>query len=632
MWRWPGLAAVLAVTALAGCRGRAPASTSSGRVVVEPTFSADVAPIVFRSCAPCHRPGEAAPFSLLSYADVKQRSRLIADATANGFMPPWLPEPGHGEFAGERRLAPRDIDVLRRWHDRGAPEGNPADRPPLPSFGDGWRLGEPDLVIRLPQPFRLPAESAEVWRNFVLPIPVADTRFVRTIEIRPGNARVVHHALVGVDPTRSSRRRDERDEAPGFDGMDMGDSHAPDGHLLGWSPGMAPFPGVEGKAWRLDPNTDLVLQLHLTPSGKAEVVDPLVGLFFAERPMSGVPLQLMRLDADQALDIPVGARRFEAADSFTLPVDLEILAVYPHAHFLAKTMTATATLPDATERWLIRIDDWDFKWQDIYRYASPLALPRGTTIHMRYTYDNSAENPRNPNRPPRRVIAGLRSSDEMAHLQLQVAPRSALDGSVLKEALNRHALQKNPDDAWAYYELGNALRDQDRVADAMAAYRSAVARDGGHAAAHNNLGVLLAEQRNTTQAIDHYRVALATEPDFADAHYNLANALRAAGGADEAIRHYREALRLEPRLYEAHINLGEALASRGRIGEALERFREAVRLQPASAQAHNSLGAGLGLQGDLAAAIAEFREALRLDPQHAGARENLRIALEGAAR
>ena len=169
-----------------------------------------------------------------------------------------------------------------------------------------------------------------------------------------------------------------RDAEPGFEGMDMGDSQAPDGHLLGWSPGMAPFPGVDGQSWLLRPGTDLVLQLHLTPTGKPEVVDPVVGLYFADRPPAAAALQLMRLDADHAIDIPAGERRFVVSDAFELPVDLDVLAVYPHAHFVARTMEASATLPDGTVKWLIRIDDWDFKWQDIYRYTKPVSLPKGS--------------------------------------------------------------------------------------------------------------------------------------------------------------------------------------------------------------------------------------------------------------
>ncbi|MBI3493470.1 MAG: tetratricopeptide repeat protein [Acidobacteria bacterium] len=618
------------VASLVGCRDSDSRRTNGKPASGTLTFTRDVAPVFFRECVACHRPGESAPFSLLTYRDVKRRARTIVAVTRSRFMPPWLPDPGYGQFAGERRLTDAQIETIRRWEAQGAPEGDPADLPPLPQFTEGWRLGQPDLVIKLPRPYILRADPPEVWRNFVIPIPVSTTRYVKTVELRPGSAGVVHHALLGVDPTRSSRRRDERDVEPGFDGMGMGDSQAPDGHLLGWTPGMVPFPGVEGKAWRLEPGTDLVLQLHVIPSGKPEVLNPIVGLYFAKAPPVGPLMSLMRLDADQAIDIPPGEKHFIVTDRFELPVDVEVLAAYPHAHFLAKTMEGLARLPDGTERWLIRISDWDFKWQDIYRYAKPIHLPKGTTISMRYSYDNSADNVRNPSRPPKRVVAGLRSSDEMAHLQLQVLPRSAEDAVLLKEALYRQALRKNPSDVWAYYELGNALRDKGQPLEAIRQYRAALERDPSHAAARNNLGVVLATQGNVDEAMSQYRQALRFEPDFADAHYNLGNALRAKGRLDEAIRHYREVLRLEPDLAEAHNNLGEVLSLQGKLDEAIAQFRIAVRIKPDSAEAHNNLGAGLGLQGKLGEAITHFRQALQIEPDHANARENLRIAVEKA--
>lgn len=620
----------IGITSVSGCRGSFQKRTAE-RMTGPVTFTKDVAPIVFQNCVSCHHPGEAAPFSLATYREVRQRARTIVSVTGRRFMPPWLPEPGYAQFAGERRLTPAEIDVLRRWEEQDAPEGDPADLPPLPSFTDGWRLGTPDLVVALPEPYTLP-DSSERWRNFVLPVPVATTRYVRTVELRPGSARFVHHALIGVDATRSSRRRDEKDEEPGFDGMDMGDAQAPDGHLLGWTPGMAPFPGIEGKAWRLEPGDDLVLQLHLTPSGKPEPVNPKVGVYFAQAPPVGPSMYLLRLDADHAIDIPAGEKDFVVTDSFELPVDVDVYAVYPHAHFLARTMEASARLPDGAERPLLRINNWDFKWQDVYRYTQPIPLPRGSTITMRYSYDNSGDNVRNPSRPPKRVVAGLRSSDEMAHLQLQVLPPSEGDLAVLKEAFYRHALASNPSNAWIYYELANLLRNRGQPAEAIRHYRAALQIDPGHTASRNNLGVVLADQGDVQEAIRQYREAIRIEPDFADAHFNLANASRAMRRLKDAAIEYREAIRLEPNLAEAHTNLGEILASEGRVDEAIAEFRAAVRIKPDSAEAHNNLGAALGLQGKLDEAADHFNKALEIDPTHERARENLRVALHKANR
>jgi Flp pilus assembly protein TadD len=624
-----GVVAVAAVSA-AACGSPLPAT--DGEPIAAPvTFARHVAPILHQHCAPCHRPGGPAPFGLLSYQDARQRARTIVEMTRSRRMPPWLPEPGHGEFAGARRLTDGEIQTLARWLEEGASEGAAADLPPAPKFPDGWRLGTPDVIVKLPQAYTLAAGGPEVWRNFVIPIPVSTTRYVRTVELNPGRASFVHHALMGVDSTRSSRRRDARDGEPGFDGMDMGDAQAPDGHLLGWTPGMTPFPGVDGKAWRLEPGTDLILQLHMVPSGKVEAANPTVGLYFSDAPPVGAPMHLLRLDADSAIDIPAGEQRFTVFDAFRLPVDVDVLAAYPHAHFLATTMEGDAVLPDGSVVRLIRIDDWDFKWQDVYRYAKPVSLPKGTTIRMRYAYDNSSGNPRNPHRPPKRVVAGMRSSDEMAHLQLQVQTRTVSDLASLKEAASRHALAKNPRDPWPYYELGNALRERGDAAGAIDHYRAALERDPNHAAAHNNLGTVLAAVDRDDDAIREYREALRVEPDFADAHYNFANSLRSAGRLDEAITHYRDALKSEPHFASARNNLGQVLGSQGKLDAAIVEFREAVRIDPGSAEAHNNLGAGLGLLGRFDEAIAHLREALRLEPEHAGARENLQIALERAA-
>ncbi len=591
------------------------------------TFTRQVAPIVFKNCSPCHRPGESAPFSLQTYDEVKGRARLIAEVTGRRAMPPWLPVPGHGTFAGERRLSDSDIDIFRRWHEQGAPEGDPAHLPPLPAFPDGWQSGLPDLVVTLGQPFQLKADGPEVWRNFVMPVSVSATAFVRAVELRPGNPRVVHHAIMGVDQTRSSARRDARDAEPGFEGMDLGDAQPPDGHLAGWTPGMAPVPAVDGSAWRLEPGDDLVLQLHMTPSGKPESVQPQVGLYFADAPPTGPSMVLLRLDGDHQIDIPAGVPDFVVTDRFELPADVQVFAVYPHAHFLARTMEARATLPDGREQPLIRIDAWDFKWQDVYRYAQPFRLPKGTAISFRYTYDNSAANPRNPARPPRRVVAGMRSSDEMARLQLQVRPDRVEDVSTLRTAFYHQLVRKTPDDPWVHYELGNLLRDSGRRDDAVREDPRAIDLDPRHSAALVNLGTVLHEGGQRGVAVTYYRRALVAEPDFVPAHFNLGNALRANGQHDDAIRHYREAVRLEPSLGAAHNNLGEIMASRGQLNLALEHFREAVRLSPRSATALGNLGAALGVAGRMDEAVAHLRQALQIDPGNETARRNLDLVL-----
>lgn len=614
-----------------------PAESAPAAVLPEGpvTFTRHVAPILFGHCAPCHRSGGSGPFTLLSYDDAARRARQIAEVTADRFMPPWLPEPGHGEFVGERRLSASQIAILAAWAETGAAEGEAADLPPAPAEAAGWALGEPDLTVTLPAPYTLPADGPDVFRNLVMPLPVTETRWVRTVELRPGNPQFVHHAIMAVDDTSSSRRRAAEDAEqpgqPGFSGMEMGLAFMPDGHLMGWTPGMAPNPGIDGLAWRLDPGTDFVLQLHMLPSGRPETIAPLAGFHFADAPPAGPPLHLIRLDADHLLDIPPGDAAFVVTDAVDLPVDVEVHAVYPHAHYLAKSMEGRAELPDGTERWLIRIDDWDFDWQDVYRVREPYVLPAGTTLSMRFTYDNSAANPRNPNHPPRRVRAGNRSSDEMAHLQLQVRPRRAADLVLLREALYRRAIERNPVNPWSYYELGNALAEQDRLDEAAAQYLAGLAADPAHVPTRASLGAVRERQGRLDEAAAEFRTVVRLDPGFTAGHYNLGSVLLAQGRPEEAVGHYRETLALEPDHAAAHTNLGHALGELGRGDEAVEHHRAALALRPGSAQAHNNLGSALAVSGLLDEAMDHFERALGIEPDHAGARRNLELAREIAA-
>ncbi|HXX93471.1 MAG TPA: hypothetical protein VEN81_07540 [Planctomycetota bacterium] len=417
--------------------GIPPAGPGKGGAV---TFTRDIAPLVFQNCVSCHRPGEVAPFPLLSYEDVRKRSKTLLSVVSQRLMPPWKPEPGFGEFHDARRLSDDQIALFRRWVDAGTPEGEAALLPPLPKFSEGWQLGEPDLVVKMPKAFTVPAEGRDVFRCFVIPLNLEDDRSVSVVEFRPGNPKVVHHALFFLDTTGKARELEAKEREPGYPSVG-GVGFLPSGGLGGWAPGAFPRPLPAGIARPLKKGSDLVLQLHLHPTGKPEVEQSTLGIHFSKEPVQkftfGLPIAWRRID------IAPGDKAYVARNSFTVPSDIDVIGVTPHAHYLCKEMKATATLPDGTVRGLIWIKDWDFNWQGQYLYKEAVHVPKGSRIAFEYTYDNSAENPRNPSSPPKRVTFGEQTTDEMAFLFLQIVPRRAADAALLRlEALR--SLQGRP--------------------------------------------------------------------------------------------------------------------------------------------------------------------------------------------
>jgi hypothetical protein len=391
-----------------------------------PTFTRDVAPILYKHCASCHRSGDVAPFPLSTYRDAASRARLIAKVTALRYMPPWKPVHGYGDFAGERRLSPAEVDTLRRWADAGAPEGDPARLPRPPRIDAAWRLGRPDLVVKMPQRFEVPAEGADLYECFVIPLHLDRDRYVRAVDFRPANRKVVHHALLFIDAGAGDRPRGSYPcfGTPGF---------LPSGSLGGWSPGAGPVIAYPGTATRLPRGSQLVLQVHFHPSGRPETEQASIGLYFTdEKPRKAVvDIGLV----SRNFDIPPGDSAYKVRDHFTIPVNVHAVGIIPHAHYLCKDMKGWAILPGGSRRPLLWIRDWDFDWQEQYRYASPVPLPAGTRVEMEFTYDNSAGNPRNPNSPPKRVTWGAGSGDEMAGLHIQVIPDDMADLPELGRAL-----------------------------------------------------------------------------------------------------------------------------------------------------------------------------------------------------
>lgn len=545
------------------------------------TFARDVAPILYENCVPCHRPGGAGPFPLVTYEDAKSRARQIADVTATRFMPPWLPEPGYGRFEGERRLSDGEIGTLARWAEAGAPAGELAELPPVPEWPEGWQLGDPDLVLETP-PFELSASGPDVFRNFVLPTDLPGVRYVRGVELMPENPAVVHHAVMQVDRTGSVQRLDDEAPGPGFGGMLMGASERPDGHFVGWTPGHLPREVPRGLAWRLHPGSDVVVQLHMPPSGKPETVRVKVGLHFTPEPPTRELFGLL-LGSEQ-IDIPPGERDYELHDRFSLPVAVEALGIYPHAHYLAERMEAWAELPGGERRWLLKIADWDFDWQDEYRYAEPVPLPAGSEVVMRYTYDNSPANPQNPHHPPRRVQFGPESTDEMAFLLLSVLPERPGDLPALQRAQLERTVEKRPSEWRAWLSLGDVQASQEDLAAAVASFRRAASLEPREAVVFQRLGRTLGKTGDLAAAIEQLERAAELAPAASGPRNDLGVAHQARGDLGQAERWFRAALALEPESPEANVNLARLLAVRGEAGEARRHLERALAALPADGE------------------------------------------------
>ena len=561
------------------------------------TFSRDIAPIVFRYCASCHHAGEAGPFPLITYGDVKSHARQIADVTSRHLMPPWLPSQDGLRLEDDSHLSGGQIALLQKWVADGVLEGNRDELPPAPKFTSGWQLGTPDLVLKAAAAFDVPASGNDVYWNFIFRAPLKSSRFVRAIEIHPGEKRLVHHANLLVDRTQSARRQ-EKSPGSGFPGMELqieSESFDPDGHFLFWKPGSPPIVEPAGLALRLDPGNDLLLNAHLQPSGKAESIQPSIGVYFTDQPATKFPV-LLQLDNDRALDIPAGDSNFLVSDEFTLPEDVQLLAIYPHAHYLCRDMLALARFPDGAEKTLIHIARWELNWQAVFRLAQPELLPHGTTIVMRYRYDNSSDNISNPSNPPQRVRAGNRAVDEMAHLWLQVLPvASAADSRdprmILQEALARHHIENNPDDFEAHYNLAAMLQLRGATREAVQQYQSALALRAGDAAVENALGGALLAANQIPQAIAHLTAAATARPEYFDAHYNLGIAQATAGNFPAAVQELTTAVKLKPDDAGAEANLGAAFAELGETQKATLHLKRALQLDPGNALAKENLEA-----------------------------------------
>ena len=451
------------------------------------TFARDVAPIVFENCSGCHRPGQGAPFSLLTYRDFQKRGDLISHVVETGQMPPWKAGAGDYAFRGDRRLTESQRNIVLAWIEHGMPEGESGELPSPPVFSGDWRLGEPDLVLEMPEAFDVPAEGPDIYRNFVLPLALNEDRWVRAIDFRPSAPDVVHHSLFFFATEGKARELDKSEPGPGFGGgmggvfrLRFGDQspivrllaarkeqdgdpnqNAPlaqatlgFGPLGGWALGKQPQYLKDDLAFSLPAGSDLILSTHFHPSGKAEREVSKVGLYFGDKPRQRFTnVQLPpAFGAFKAIDIAPENGSYRIEDEFVMPIDAKAFMCGAHAHYLGKSMTLTATFPDGAEKTILSIPDWDFSWQEQYEFADYVELPKGTRLRSRITYDNTSSNPRNPRVPPQRVQFGEGSNDEMGSVGLQMIAVDPAELKLLEAAFREHVrsslLQMNPIELW----------------------------------------------------------------------------------------------------------------------------------------------------------------------------------------
>jgi hypothetical protein len=376
-----------------------------------PTFNREVVRIFQQQCQSCHRPGGVAPFSLTTYDSAYEQRWLIAGQTATRKMPPWKPADGCGEFKAQRKLTDQQIITLAAWVRAGAPEGEPADLPPPLDFNDGWSLGEPDLVLEMPEVYT-PPTNVDSFRLFPLPYVFPRDTYISAVDLQPGAREYVHHSLVHVDSSGQSDILDAADPQPGYDYMRVGIGFEASGFLGTWVPGQPPQAVPDGSSLKIPAGGKIVLEIHYHPhDGVIRSDRTKIGLYLTRKPIR--KLQQFAAINNPDFVIPAGASNHQITATWTIDRPMHLLAVGAHMHYIGRRMTVTATLPEGGERCLLTVNDWDPAWQGLYDLRESIALPAGTTLRVDGYYDNSSANERNPFSPPRDVKSGGLATDEM---------------------------------------------------------------------------------------------------------------------------------------------------------------------------------------------------------------------------
>ncbi|MFM1802709.1 MAG: hypothetical protein RJA81_2061 [Planctomycetota bacterium] len=418
-----------------------------------PDYVHDVAPILKNNCTGCHSQGQSGPFSLTSYESAAKRAGDIVNVVNEGLMPPWKPEKGSTPpLSHERRLLESEKLILQLWAlngrlrtsaDHSKPDTmtatNPSNHTSVPLNEDvprqnsshepadtasDWPLGSPDLILTMPEPFIVPAGGPDIYRCFVLPTGLTEDVALSAIDVRPGNPKVVHHVFNYIDVREIGKKRDCQTEGPGYDCFSGFDGDQIFGAIGGWTPGNQTKHFGDGVGLRLPSKSDIVMQVHYHPIGTEQMDQTRVGLYFARNPIKKALQWISACENPAQFRLPAGAEEVTFNTSLKVPMDVHLHAMTPHMHLLGRSIRASIRFPNGSEMSLIQIRDWDFNQQDTYYLRDPLWIPKGSTIEIQSEFDNSSNNPFNPNQPPMEVQWGEASTDEMMILFLALTKAS----------------------------------------------------------------------------------------------------------------------------------------------------------------------------------------------------------------
>ena len=552
------------------------------------TYKNAIAGIVQRNCRSCHRNGGAGPFALESYADVSRHIGTVREVVEAGQMPSWPPVAGFGSFAHSRELSEDDLKLILDWISSGYPEGE-GSVDVVADLSSVASEREPDLIVKLAEPFVAPASGEDVFRNFVVPLGLKDKVYATAMEFRPNVRGAIHHATFVQDTAGVGRSLDQQDLTSGFEGI-AGGMSAGD-HFVGWTPGKVAKGFGDGLAWTLQPGADLIVQLHLLPTGKEEVVQPEIAFWLTDVPprLESATLHMSATD----ISIPADEPSHVVTRNVKLPVACKAVSIYPHAHFLCKEVKVFAILPDQTPAPLIWIKPWNFDWQDEYFFTTPVELPAGSEIRMQFVYDNSSTNDRNPFAPPETVEWGSRSSDEMADVWIKLVPDDQSKVAMLRDAFDRleienlkkgyeFELSRDPSDFVANSRLGHLLVSEGRAAEALPLLSAALKVDPTSWSVLHNLGLayFASTPADLPRALKCFQLALDSNPDFVPARRGMATVLAMSGQVEESLNHFSQYLEARPEDAEVRGNFGVVLARLGRSDEAEREYRRALSDDP----------------------------------------------------